>query len=117
MTEEFKLPEDIVQVEKQAPPRDLVIIGQPKIGKGTILGEFTKKYNALILDLEKGGYEYIPARKISTYESQNTTRWESYQNYLKIRKLLLENSGKYDYLIIDGLSDLDDLSEIGGTIT
>ena len=82
MTEEFKLPEDIVQVEKQAPPRDLVIIGQPKIGKGTILGEFTKKYNALILDLEKGGYEYIPARKISTYESQNTTRWESYQNYL-----------------------------------
>ena len=116
MTEEFKLPEDIIQVEKQAPPRDLVIIGQPKIGKGTILGEFTKKYNALILDLEKGGYEYIPARKISTYESQNTTRWESYQNYLKIRKLLLENSGKYDYLIIDGLSDLDDLSEIGGTI-
>ena len=116
MTEEFKLPEDIIQVEKPAPPRDLVIIGQPKIGKGTILGEFTKKYNALILDLEKGGYEYIPARKISTYESQNTTRWESYQNYLKIRKLLLENSGKYDYLIIDGLSDLDDLSEIGGTI-
>ena len=46
MTEEFKLPEDIVQVEKQAPPRDLVIIGQPKIGKGTILGEFTKKYNS-----------------------------------------------------------------------
>jgi hypothetical protein len=29
-------------------PRDLVIIGQPKIGKGAILGDFTKKRNALI---------------------------------------------------------------------
>jgi hypothetical protein len=113
--EELKLPEEVSKVSKSA-PRDLVIIGQPKIGKGTILGDFTKNKNALVLDLEKGGYEYISARKVSTYIGQETTRWESFQNYIKYRKLLLDNSGKYDYLIIDGLSDLDDLSDIGGTL-
>lgn len=113
--QKLMLPEEITEV-KTGNPRDLVVIGQPKIGKGTILGDFTKHYNALILDLEKGGYEYIPARKISTYTSHETSRWESFQNYIKYRKLLLENVGKYDYLIVDGLSDLDDLSEIGGTL-
>lgn len=113
--EEFTLPDEISTVTNSA-PRDLVIIGQPKIGKGSILGDFTTKYNALVLDLEKGGYEYIPARKMSTYISQSTNRWESFQNYIKYRKLLLEHMNKYDYLIIDGLSDLDDLSEIGGTL-
>lgn len=113
--QKLTLPEEITEV-KTGNPRDLVVIGQPKIGKGTILGDFTNHYNALVLDLEKGGYEYIPARKISTYTSHETSRWESFQNYIKYRKLLLENVGKYDFLLIDGLSDLDDLSEIGGTI-
>lgn len=111
---EFKLPEEISEVSNSG-PRDLVIIGQPKIGKGTILGDLTVQRNALVLDLEKGGYEYIAAKKLSTYVSQKTSRIESFNNYLAYRKLLLDNKGKYDYLIIDGLSDLDDLSEIGGT--
>lgn len=113
--EELKLPDEVSKVSSSA-PRDLVIIGQPKIGKGTILGDFTTKNNALVLDLEKGGYEYIAARKMSTYTGQETTRLESFQNFIKYRKLLLENAGKYEYLIIDGLSDLDDLSDIGGTL-
>lgn len=111
----MELPDEISQVTITA-PRDLVIISIPKMGKGTILGKFTETHNALVLDLEKGGYEYIPARKLSTYTSQDTTRWESYQNYIKYRKLLMENKGKYEYLIIDGLTDLDDITEIGGTI-
>lgn len=111
----LELPEEITEV-KSKNPRDLVIISIPKMGKGTILGDFTKKNNALVLDLEKGGYEFIPARKLSTYTDQSTTKWEAFQNYIAYRKLLLENKGKYDYLIIDGLTDLDDLSEIGGTL-
>src|SRR6478736_6326585 len=114
--EEFKLPDEVTKVEKDAPARDLVVISQPKMGKGSIFGDFTKKYNALVFDLEKGGYEYIDARKVSTYTSQETSRWESYQNYIKYRKVLLESKGKYKYLLIDGLSDLDDLSEIGATL-
>jgi len=114
--DDLTLPDEISKITLTA-PRDLVVLGIPKSGKGTILGNFTEKYNAIVLDLEKGGYEYIPARKLSTYTEQSTTRWESFQNYIKYRKLLLENKSKYEYLIIDGLSDLDDLSELGGTLS
>lgn len=110
-----KLPDDI-SFPVITSPRDLVIVSIPKCGKSAILGHFTTKYNAIVLDLEKGGYEYVPARKLSTYSSQEVDRWESYQNYITYRKLLLDNKGKYEYLIIDGLTDLDDLSEIGGTL-
>jgi hypothetical protein len=111
---DFALPTEITKADACA-PRDLVVISQPKMGKGTILGAFTESYNGLVLDLEKGGYEYIPARKMSIYTSHETTIEEAFTNYAKIRNLLLENKSKYDYLIIDGLSDLDKLSDIGGT--
>lgn len=111
----FELPDEITKVSISA-PRDLVIVSIPKMGKGTILGALTREKNALVLDLEKGGYEYISARKMSTYTTQETTTWESFQNYIAYRNALLENKGKYEYLIIDGLSDLDALSEIGGTL-
>ena len=71
-TEEFTLPDEVSKVNISS-PRDLAIISIPKAGKGTIFGKFTEKYNAIILDLEKGGYEYIAARKLSTYVEQNTT--------------------------------------------
>lgn len=111
----INLPDEITPVTISA-PRDLVVVSIPKCGKSVILGHFTTKYNAIVLDLEKGGFEYVPARKLSTYTSQDTTRWESFQNYIKYRKLLLDNKGKYQYLIIDGLTDLDDLTEIGATL-
>lgn len=109
------LPDDIEPVQSR-PPRDLVVISLPKMGKGTILGDFTKKYNALVFDLEKGGYEFIEARKISIYTKESTSEWDAFQNYVKYRNALLKEKGKYDYLIVDGLSDLDSLSEIGGTL-
>lgn len=97
-------------------PKDLVVVSIPKMGKGTILGALTREKNAVVLDLEKGGYEYIPARKMSTYTNDQTTQWESFKNYIKFRNALLDSKGKYEYLIVDGLSDLDSLSEIGGTL-
>lgn len=113
--EQFKLPDEITPVTLSA-PRDLVIVSIPKAGKSNILGDLTRKQNAVILDIEKGGYEYIASRKLSTYTSQDVDRWGSFQNYVEYRKLLIDNKGKYEYLIIDGLTDLDDLSEIGGTL-
>src|SRR6478736_8790388 len=112
---ESLLPEDITVVTNTN-PRDLVVVSIPKMGKGTILGSLTTKQNAIVLDLEKGGYEYIPARKLSTYTNDQTSRWESFLNYIKFRNALLEEKGKYEYLIVDGLSDLDDLAELGGTL-
>lgn len=111
---EVKLPDEVTKAE-QTNPRDLVVISQPKMGKGTILGDFTNKYNALVFDLEKGGYEYIDARKISIYPNQDTILKEAFENYIKYRNALLQNKSKYEYLIIDGLTDLDVLSMVGGT--
>lgn len=111
----MKLPDEITKATGSS-PRDLVIVGIPKIGKGSILGALTRERNAIILDLEKGGYEYITARKISTYDNELSNEYDSYKKYIEARTALLESKGKYDFLIIDGLSDLDSLSVIGGTI-
>lgn len=108
------LPDDITAATGGA-PRDLVIVGIPKIGKGTILGALTRERNAIVLDLEKGGYEYISARKISTYEGELSNELDSFKRYIETRNALLANKGKYEMLIIDGLSDLDSLSVLGGT--
>lgn len=112
---ELKLPDEVIKAE-QTNARDLVLISVPKTGKGTILGDLTTKKNAIVFDLECGGYEFIDARKVSIYPNHNEDLPTAYNNYVKYRNLLLENKGKYDYLCIDGLSDLDVLSEIGGTL-
>lgn len=116
-TTTFVLPDEVTTTDINKPPRDLVIVSQPKMGKSCILGDFSVKNNALVFELEKGGYEYISARKISIYPTQETSDWQAFQNYISIRNELLNKKGKYKTLIIDGLSDLDKLSEIGGTLT
>lgn len=112
----FVLPEEITKSSGTS-PRDLVIISQPKMGKSAILGDFSVKYNAVVLNLEKGGYEYIDARKMDIYENEATTEIEAYYNFIQIRNILLKEKEKYDVLIIDGLSDLDRMSDLGGTLT
>jgi hypothetical protein len=112
---QFKLPDEVTKATG-TDPRDLVLVGIPKIGKGTILGALTQTHNAVALDLEKGGYEYIDARKITVYETDLSSDWDAFQAYIKWRNLLLEDPGKYKYLVIDGLSDLDMFSVIGGTL-
>lgn len=114
--EEVLLPDDVTPVKENTPPKDLIVISIPKMGKGSIFGDFTSKYNALVFGLEKGGYEYIPARKLEIHASDETTQWEAFQTYIKYRNALKEQKGKYEYLIIDGLTDLDELSVIGGTL-
>lgn len=107
---------DFVETATATDPRDLVVISLPKMGKGCVLGDFSVKSNALVFDLEKGGYEYIDARKISIYPDESTNDVEAYFNYVAYRNMLLKEKGKYKFLIIDGLSDLDKMSEIGGTL-
>lgn len=111
---EFKLPDEIIS-SKDCAPVDLVVISQPKMGKSSIFGDFTKSHNAVVLSLECGGYQYIDARKIEIYDSNETTYFEAFKNYMGMRDALLKNKGKYEYLLVDGLSDLDALSILGGT--
>jgi len=111
---EFTLPEEVT-LSTQSDPRDLVVISIPKMGKGTILGAFTREKNAIVFDLERDGYEFIDARKISIYNEDGISFLDAFKNYIKYKNLLLSNKGKYTYLVIDGLSDLDKLSDYGGT--
>lgn len=111
----FVLPDEITKSTGDA-PRDLVIISQPKLGKSCIFGDFSVKYNSLVLNLEKGGYEYIDAKKMDIHGNELTSETEAFFNYIKVRNLLLKAKGKYDVLLIDGLSDLDKMSELGGTL-
>lgn len=116
MSEEiFELPDEVTKSTGTS-PRDLVLISQPKMGKSAIFGDFSVKYNGLVFNLEKGGYEYIDARKIDIHKDETTSDVEAFYNYIGYRDNLLAEKGKYDMLIIDGLSDLDKMSEIGGTL-
>lgn len=112
---DFSLPDEITKSTGTS-PRDLVIISQPKMGKSAVFGDFTVKYNGLVFNLEKGGYEYIDARKKDIHPEETTSEIEAFFNYIGIRNTLLENKGKYDVLLVDGLSDLDKMSELGGTL-
>ena len=88
--QEFKLPENFsVVIPKN--PSDLVIVGIPKIGKSVLMGDFSKKYNAVILNLEKEAYAYIEGKIINIHISNETTTIEAYENYIKYRNLLLDN--------------------------
>lgn len=111
---EFKLPEEVEKATGTA-PRELCIVSQPKMGKSSILGSLTTQLDGIVFNLESGGYEYIDCKKVDIYPTHTTSLAEAFKNYTNYRNLLLKNKGKYKYLIIDGLSDLDTLSAIGGT--
>jgi hypothetical protein len=95
------------------PPADIIIAGFPKCGKSTALADLSLKRNALILDLDPGdGYAYLTAKKIGV---KGKTKYETYKNYLAVREALIQSPGKYDFIIIDSLSELNELAVIGGT--
>lgn len=107
-----------IEVTKPIPaiPKDLCIVGQPKIGKSAIVADLTlRNENSVILDLEKGGYDYLEARRIPIYKEDTDTMKEAYKNYVTVRDELVKSKTLFDFLIIDNITELDALSEIGGT--
>lgn len=108
------LPEEITDV-KETVPTDLIIISTPKTGKTTILAELTKQKNAAILNLEKHGTDYVSGRFMNIYPEATTSFEEACENYKAYRDLLVKNKGKYEYLIVDSLTALDEMSELMGT--
>lgn len=106
-----------VKEPKETNPKDLCIIGLPKSGKSAILADLSLKENCVIFDLEKGGYDYLKSRSVSIYESDTDTIFDAYKRYLSIRDSLLKlpDKDKPTILAIDSITELDALSEIGGT--
>ena len=61
------LPTGIVPAEFED-PKNLIIFSKPKMGKSTALAALP---NALCIDLENGGYDYIDAVKIKANSVQD----------------------------------------------
>lgn len=102
-------------------PKELVIIGQPKVGKtSAILG----LENCLLINLEKK-YPPFPGKIINVFEEilDNSNFTESQLNLdenskrliilFKIASMLKEaykKGQRYDYIVIDNLSELEDIA-------
>lgn len=105
MSEEkqFTLP----TTKRKAPamnPGVFLLYGSPKSGKSTVCAGLE---NALIIELEPGGADYIDAMVM---EASNPPEFE------KILKAITDAGCPYDYVIIDTISKLDEFSEIVGTL-
>lgn len=111
---ELKLPEKIVEVREKN-PTDLIIISVPKTGKSTILADLTKSGDGILFNLEKSGTDYLEGYFLNIYPDATSSIQTALDNYKGYRDLLLQNKGKYKYLIIDSLTALNDMSEIMGT--
>lgn len=104
----IELPKTIIKAEKLV-PENIVMFGLPKCGKTTAL---SKLPNNLIVDAEKGA-GYVDAVKIAPPEGLGPVavfRW------LKELAKTIKDEGKpYDFVSIDTLSYLDEISEWVGT--
>ena len=77
-------------------PKNLIMFGLPKCGKTTALSYLPR---ALHIDLEDGT-DYIEAY---------TMKATSYVELYEIAKLLRQNPGQFDFVILDTITALEDL--------
>lgn len=83
-------------------PRHLVLYGIPKLGKTTIVAEFTRNHNAIILDIDPlEGTKYIEGTKI----------WCPTLAILQETLAAINAANRpYEYGIIDTITDLEELA-------
>jgi hypothetical protein len=113
-----KKSEDIVLPSKPVKasainPESMILFGLPKCGKTrTIMDEKTGLKNCLLIDVENGSNHYS-GLKMQVPEGYGPV---STFNWLKKVAQTIKDSGKpYDYVAIDTLSYLDEISEWVGT--
>lgn len=81
----------------EADPKLLLLYGLPKCGKSTIVADLP---NALHLDLEPNGTDYVPSMsfKISSLE-----------DILKVAEAIHSGKYNYDFVIVDTITELEDM--------
>lgn len=92
----IELPKGIVKAEIQD-PKNLIIFSKPKQGKSSALAQLP---NALCIDLENGGYDYIDAVKIKA---------SSVQDIKEICKAVKEAGSPYQFIVLDTITALEDM--------
>ena len=90
------LPTGIIPAEFED-PKNLIIFSKPKMGKSTALAALP---NALCIDLEDGGYDYIDAVKIKA---------NSVQDIKEICTAIKEANYPYQFIVLDTITALEDM--------
>lgn len=102
----IQLPKKI-QVATSINPKNLILVGAPKVGKTTFAAELTRKFEgeAIILDLENGtGFVDSLSYPITSITELG--------NFLKA----VEDANKpYKYIIVDTVTALEDMCEMVAT--
>lgn len=91
----FELPKEKTKIKTEN-PKNLIIFGLPKCGKTTALSFLPK---ALHIDLEDGT-DYVEAYSVKA---------DSYLKLFEIAKALKENPGRFDFVILDTITALEDI--------
>jgi len=92
----IELPTSIIPAELED-PKNLIIFSKPKQGKSTALAALP---NALCIDLEDGGYDYIDAVKIKA---------NSVQDLKEICKAIKEANYPYQFIVLDTITALEEM--------
>lgn len=95
---------DEVRPAKRINPKMTIIYSLPKTGKTTICAQLP---NSLILECEPGGADFVEGKVM---EIARASEFEQALDLIKQAEDL-----KYDYLIVDTITKLDEWSEIVGT--
>lgn len=90
------LPTSIIPAEIKD-PKQLIVFSKPKQGKSTALAALP---NALCIDLENGGYNYIDAVKVKA----NTI-----QDLKEICTAIKEANYPYQFIVLDTITALEDI--------
>ena len=92
----IELPKGIVKAEIQD-PKNLIIFSKPKQGKSSALAQLP---DALCIDLENGGYDYIDAVKVKA---------NSVQDIKEICKAIKEANNPYKFIVLDTITALEEM--------
>lgn len=92
----IELPTQKIPAEVQD-PKNLIIFSKPKMGKSTACAELP---NALCIDLENGGYDYIDAMKVKVRTTQE----------LKELCIAIKKAGcPYKFIVLDTITQLEEM--------
>lgn len=92
----FELPTSKIPAEKQD-PKNLIIFSKPKHGKSTACANLP---NALCIDLEGGGYDYIDAMKVKI---------NSIKELKELCKAIKDAGNPYQFIVLDTITRLEDM--------
>lgn len=92
----FELPTQKIPAEKQD-PKNLIIFSKPKYGKSFACANIP---NALCIDLENGGYDYIDAMKVKI---------NSIKELKELCKAIKEAGNPYQFIVLDTITRLEDM--------